>query len=219
MSKTNPIKQVVRNLRRALNYAGLYEKDVCADPFEQFEGWMKDAVKKEAFEPNAMTLATASKDGKPTARTVLLKDYSPEGFTFYTNFSSRKGQNLIDNPQASLVFYWASLSRQVLIDGTIVKTDRQNSEDYFHSRPRGSQIAAFISEQSSVVKDRTQLEDKVKEIEEKYKDQEIPCPENWGGFLLKPIRIEFWQGRPDRLHDRICFTQDGQKWKSSRLAP
>lgn len=220
MSKENPIKKVVRTLRRALNYSGLYEKDASDDPFIQFEGWMKVAVEKETFEPNAMTLATASKEGAPTARTVLLKDYSPEGFVFYTNFNSRKGQHLTGNPQASVVFYWGSLSRQVLIDGHVSQVDRQTSVDYFHSRPRGSQIAAYVSNQSQAVESRQELETKAKEVKEQFKDQEIPCPENWGGFCLAPSRIEFWQGRPDRLHDRLCYTKIAPSaWQRERLAP
>lgn len=220
MEQNNPIKKVVRNVRRALNYSGLYEKDVADHPLVQFEKWMKDAIAKEMFEPNAMTLATASLDGAPTSRTVLLKDYDENGFVFFTNYHSRKGQNLINNPQASLTFYWGSLSRQVLIDGKVHQADRESSVEYFHSRPRGSQIAAYVSDQSHVVANREELEKRVKEVEKEFKGQDIPCPEHWGGFCLVPHRIEFWQGRPDRLHDRICFTQNESGiWKSERLAP
>ncbi len=225
MSKKNEldsgvVKKTVRTLRRALNYGGLYEKDVSNDPFEQFAKWIKDAVEKEMFEPNAMTLCTASKDGTPTARTVLLKDYTNEGFTFYTNYNSRKGQNLTDNPKASLVFYWGSLSRQVLIDGNVSLVDRETSVEYFHSRPKGSQLAAYASNQSHIVKNRDELETKIKEVEQKFKGKKIPCPDNWGGYLLNPLRIEFWQGRADRTHDRLCFTrkEDGS-WLMERLAP
>ena len=220
MSKPKVVKEVIRNLRRGLNYKGLYEKDASDDPFVQFEEWVKAAVDKETFEPNAMTLATSSKDGKPTARTVLLKDFSPEGFIFFTDYNSRKGQALTDNPQASLVFYWASLSRQVLIDGTVKKVDRQTSEEYFHSRPRGSQVAAFASDQSHVIKGRDELVAKIAETKEKYKNEEVPCPETWGGVCLIPSRIEFWQGRPDRTHDRLCYTkQPDGFWNRERLAP
>lgn len=220
MTKQNPIKSVVRNLRRALNYSGLYEKDIDPDPFVQFERWMQEAVQKETFEPNAMTLATVSSDGQPSARTVLLKDYDEQGFVFFTNYNSRKGRELLANPKASVVFYWGSLSRQVLIDGHVKPTARNTSEEYFHSRPRGSQIAAYISEQSHPVSSREELEQRVTEVDQQYKDQEIPCPECWGGFCLVPARIEFWQGRPDRLHDRICFTKDeNDVWRFQRLAP
>ncbi|MCA9408571.1 MAG: pyridoxamine 5'-phosphate oxidase [Candidatus Omnitrophica bacterium] len=220
MAKQNKVKEVVRNLRRALNYSGLNEDKASLDPFEQFEAWMKDAVEKESFEPNAMTLATASKKGIPTARTVLLKDYGPEGFVFFTNFNSRKGKNLTENSQASLVFYWGILSRQVLIDGEVIKTNREGSVEYFHSRPRKSQIAAYISSQSEVVASRQQLETQMKAAEAQFKGKDIPCPEHWGGFCLVPRRIEFWQGRPDRLHDRLCYTKvDAQNWKRERLAP
>jgi len=209
-----------RNLRRALNYSGLYEENISEDPLIQFEQWMKEAIEKESFEPNSMTLATASKDGTPSARTVLLKDYGPEGFVFFTNFKSRKGKDLADNPRASLVFYWGILSRQILIDGEVKKTKREVSVDYFHSRPRTSQIAAYISNQSEVIADRKQLEDQMKKVKDQFKDQEIPCPDQWGGYCLVPQRIEFWQGRPDRLHDRLCYTKtDDHHWKRERLAP
>lgn len=220
MPKDHFLKDTLRNLRRALNYSGLKEKDAAEDPFAQFEVWMKAAVEKEAFEPNAMTLATASKDGFPTARIVLLKDYGPEGFVFYTNFKSRKGENLGENPRASLVFYWASLSRQVLIDGRVERISRETSVEYFHSRPRGSQIAALASAQSRPLRDRDELTEEIKRVKEKYADREIPCPEHWGGFTLLPSRVEFWQGRPDRTHDRLCYTQTPENtWTRQRLAP
>jgi pyridoxamine 5'-phosphate oxidase len=218
--KQSIVKKTVRTLRRALNYGGLYEKDISSDPFEQFAKWMKDAVEKETFEPNAMTLATASKEGVPTARTVLLKDYDSQGFTFFTNYNSRKGQNLNSNPKASLVFYWGSLSRQVLIDGDISLVSRESSVEYFHSRPRGSQIAAYASNQSHLIQNRDELKATIKDIERKFKGKEVECPDNWGGYLLNPSRIEFWQGRPDRTHDRLCFTKtDENIWKMDRLAP
>ncbi len=220
MSKPSKLKGVIRDLRRGLNYSGLYEKDAADDPIQQFEVWLNEAVKKETFEPNAMTLATATSDGKPTARTVLLKDFGPEGFEFYTNYNSRKGQSLEENPQASLVFYWGSLSRQVLIDGTVTKLSHEKSAEYFHSRPRASQIAAYISNQSHAVANRNELKALMKSASEKFRDQEVPCPEHWGGFVLMPTRIEFWQGRPDRLHDRLCYTrEESNQWRRQRLAP
>ena len=214
------IKKTLRTLRRAVNQSGLDEKDAGPDPIALFEKWIVAAVEKEAFEPNAMVLATASPDGHPTARTVLLKDYGPDGFVFFTNYASRKGEQLTANPRASLVFYWGILMRQVLIDGTIARTDRQTSEEYFHSRPRGSQLAALVSAQSRPVANRAELEQLLKDAEEKYKDSEVPCPEGWGGYVLNPARIEFWQGRADRVHDRLCYTRNGEgAWKLERLAP
>ena len=219
MKEQDPTKETVQNLRRDLNYEGLKEQNVPQDPFALFSKWLEAAVANEPYEPNAMTLATASKDGKPTARTVLLKDYGPDGFVFYTNFGSRKGRDLQENPQASLVLYWGSLSRQVLIDGKITGVDREIAKKYFHSRPRNSQIAAYTSDQSQVVDSREALDSLIKQTEEKFKDQEIPLPDNWGGFCLKPERIEFWQGQNDRLHDRLCYTKQSKGWKLERLAP
>lgn len=220
MDKPDKIKQTVRTLRRALNYEGLYEKDAPVEPFALFEKWITSAVKKEKFEPNAMTLATVSADGRPNARTVLLKDYSPQGFVFYTNYASRKGEDIQAHPQVSVVFYWPSLSRQVLINGEVSKIDREASVEYFHSRPRASQIAAYVSHQSHMVTGREDLEARFKQAESDFKDQDIPCPENWGGYLLVPERIEFWQGRPDRLHDRLCYTLIAEgEWSRERLAP
>lgn len=219
MIKDKLTKQIVRNLRRGLNYKGLEEKTAPKAPFALFEKWIDAAVSKQAFEPNAMTLATVSADGTPSARTVLLKDYSPEGFVFFTNYNSRKGRNLKDNPKASLVFYWPVLSRQVLIDGITEKVDRETSQEYFHSRPRKSQIAAAVSHQSHKVENRQELEKQFQAWEEKYKGKTIPCPKEWGGYVLIPRRIEFWQGRPGRLHDRLCYTRKGGVWKRERLAP
>ncbi|MBZ0166560.1 MAG: pyridoxamine 5'-phosphate oxidase [Candidatus Omnitrophica bacterium] len=214
------IKKTLRTLRRAVHMSGLNETEAGDDPIVLFEKWIAAAVEKESFEPNSMVLATASKDGHPTARTVLLKDYGPEGFVFYTNYDSRKGLVLTENPQASLVFYWGVLMRQVLIDGVVTRTGRATSEDYFHSRPRGSQLAAYVSAQSRPVKDRKVLTDAMKTAEAEFKGQEIPCPEEWGGYCLQPRRIEFWQGRPDRMHDRLCYThRDDGTWKRERLAP
>lgn len=219
-NKVSHAKKVIRTLRRALNYKGLNEKDTPQDPFVFFDQWINQAISKESFEPNAMTLATASKEGKPSARTVLLKDYGPQGFIFYTNYESRKGDDLSANPQASLVFYWGSLSRQVLIDGKVEKVKREDSIAYFHSRPRSSQIAAYVSAQSHAVPDRNFLEDRMKAAAKEFKNTAIPCPIHWGGYRLKPDRIEFWQGRTDRLHDRLCYThQSNGSWRRERLAP
>ncbi|MCA9406670.1 MAG: pyridoxamine 5'-phosphate oxidase [Candidatus Omnitrophica bacterium] len=218
--KNDKVKTTIQNLRRALNYKGLYEKDAPAQPWSLFEKWLQAAIAKSDFEPNAMTLATASKNGMPSCRTVLLKDYSPDGFVFFTNYDSKKGRNLAENPKASLLFYWPVLSRQVIIEGKVKKVSRQQSEEYFHSRPPASQAAASISPQSRAVTDRDALTEKMKSLETKYKNKIIPCPVNWGGFILQPKRIEFWQGRPDRLHDRLSYSKlKSGRWRRVRLAP
>ncbi len=220
MSKENNIKRELHQHRREPDFAELDEKNISANPFDLFEQWIKLALEKEKFEPNAMTLATTSKDGAPTARIVLLRDYGPEGFVFFTNYESRKGKNLKENPQASLVFYWPSMSRQILINGNVHQTERSVSEEYFQSRPRQSQIAACASAQSRSLSSREELTGLVIDIENKFKGKEIPCPPHWGGYCLKPKRIEFWQGRPNRLHDRICYTGQSEGiWQLTRLAP
>lgn len=214
------IHKTLRNLRRAVNMSGLEESEAGADPIVLFEKWIEAAVAKTDREPNAMTLATSSKDGYVTARTVLLKDFGPEGFVFYTNYDSRKGDQLTENPRASLVFHWPVHMRQVLIEGTVTRLDHAASAEYFHSRPRGSQLAAYVSAQSRPVADRGELTDKMKAAEQEFAGKEVPCPPQWGGYILNPTRIEFWQGRADRMHDRLCYTRtsDGN-WKLERLAP
>ncbi|KAB5555568.1 hypothetical protein PHYPO_G00035670 [Pangasianodon hypophthalmus] len=178
------------------------------DPIKQFGEWFDQAAKcPEIGEANAMCLATASKDGRPSARMVLLKGYSNEGFRFFTNYESRKGKELEMNPHACLMFYWEPLNRQIRIEGTVERIPRQNSAEYFHSRPKSSQIGAVVSRQSSVIPNRQYLREKNAELEEKYKDSEVPIPDYWGGYLVKPNLIEFWQGQTNRLHDRIVFTR------------
>ncbi|ALJ00583.1 pyridoxamine 5'-phosphate oxidase [Rufibacter tibetensis] len=194
---------------------------VSKDPFKQFETWMQEALTAKADEPTAMTLSTASPQGRPTARVVLLKALEKEGFVFYTNYESRKGQQLLENPYAALTFFWPVLERQVRVEGTVERLPAEKSEAYFHSRPRGSQIGAWSSPQSQPIEDRFFLENLEKEYSAKFKDMEvIPRPEHWGGYLVRPERIEFWQGRQNRLHDRLLFEQESNgTWHINRLAP
>ncbi|MCJ8738543.1 hypothetical protein PDJAM_G00037000 [Pangasius djambal] len=187
-----------------------FEEDqlISLDPMKQFGEWFDQAAKcPEIGEANAMCLATATKDGRPSARMVLLKGYSNEGFRFFTNYESRKGKELEMNPHACLMFYWEPLNRQIRIEGTVERITRQNSAEYFHSRPKSSQIGAVVSRQSSVIPNRQYLREKNAELEEKYKDSEVPIPDYWGGYIVKPYLIEFWQGQTNRLHDRIVFTR------------
>ncbi|XP_059181094.1 pyridoxine-5'-phosphate oxidase [Centropristis striata] len=204
------------------------------DPIKQFGNWFDEAAKcPEIGEPNAMCIATATKDGRPSARMVLLKGFSHEGFRFFTNYESRKGSELESNPYACLVFYWEPLNRQIRIEGTVERIPLQSSCDYFHSRPKSSQIGAVVSRQSTPVPDRDFLRQKNAELEEKYKDSEVPMPDYWGGYMVKPYYMEFWQGQTNRLHDRIVFTRprDGETalqefqhaaeggWVYQRLSP
>lgn len=195
------------------------ESNLSHDAIQQFEIWFNEALEVNATDANSMTLATCSKDCKPSARTVLLKDYDSNGFVFFTNYSSRKGKELIENPNAAILFFWRELGRQIRIEGTIEKVTTQESEDYFHSRPVDSQIAALASHQSSVISDRKALENKFDELKEMYKDRIIPLPEYWGGFRLIPETIEFWKGRQNRMHDRFRYTKKSGGWIIERLAP
>lgn len=212
-------KENIQNLRQDYRAAALAEADIDQSPFTQFGKWFKEAVDAQLYEPNVMTLATADLSGKPSARILLLKAFDENGFVFYTNYASKKGEQLAQNPQAAMVFFWPELERQVRIEGTIVKVSAEESTSYFHSRPKGSQIGATASPQSSVIADRTLLEERVKELTATYEGQEIPRPEHWGGYLLEPDLIEFWQGRPSRLHDRINYTWVEGVWTINRLAP
>ena len=207
-------------LRQNYTLERLDEADVSANPIQQFEHWFAEALQSELPEPNAMTLATANRSGQPSARTVLLKGFDPEGFVFYTNYDSRKGQELSENPQAALLFCWLELERQVRIEGGVERVSPEESLAYFQSRPQGSQIGAWASPQSQVIPSREVLEAKIQELSARYqKDDLLPLPPNWGGYRLRPQQIEFWQGRENRLHDRILFVRDGEDWVVSRLAP
>ena len=198
----------------------LDEKTIDRDPIKQFQLWFNEAIDAKLPLPEAMTLATATPDGKPSARMVLLKQVDHDGFVFFTNYRSAKAEQLDANPYAALVFYWAQLDRQVRIEGSVVKTPAQESRDYFKTRPRESQIGAWASAQSQAISSREALEQRAQELEALYCDREIDCPEHWGGYRLKPKRIEFWQNREGRLHDRILYerTPDGS-WAINRLAP
>lgn len=208
------------DLRREYTFADLNGSDLDPNPFKQFEKWFQQAVDAKIDLPDAMTLATVTKDGKPSARIVLLKDFDEHGFVFYTNYESRKGIELAENPKAALVFYWAKLDRQVCITGQVSKVSRQESESYFRSRPLGSRLAAWASRQSQVIDSREVLENRLKQLMAQYKDKEVPMPPYWGGFRLSPNTIEFWQGRPNRLHDRFHYTrQPDNSWLIERLSP
>ena len=197
----------------------LDEKSIDRDPINQFKRWFDDAVASGMKLPEAMTLATATREGKPSARVVLLKDVDNDGFVFYTNYRSAKARDLEANPQAALVFYWSQFDRQVRVEGTVERVSTEESRAYFKTRPRESQIGAWASPQSNIIEKREVLEARVAELEQLYGDCEIECPEHWGGYRVKPTRIEFWKSRLGRLHDRIVYERAGENWKISRLAP
>jgi pyridoxamine-phosphate oxidase len=210
----------LQNLRADYSAASLSETGTKADPIKQFEVWFNDAKEAHVPEFNAMTLATATSDGRPSARIVLLKGLHESGFIFYTNYLSRKGKEINKNPNGALTFFWPELERQVRIEGTIDKVSKEESEKYFHSRPKNSQVGAVASPQSQEIPDRKMLEDKWNELTAEYEGKEVPKPSFWGGYILKPRMIEFWQGRPSRLHDRIVYKKvDNKSWKKTRLAP
>lgn len=208
------------DLRREYASRSLDEKDAHADPIRQFTIWFDEALKSQLIDVNAMSLATASAKGEPSARTVLLKGVDENGFVFFTNYDSAKGRDLAENPRASLLFFWAELERQVRITGSVTKTTTAESDAYFRSRPIESQISAASSDQSRPVADRSQLEERYAELAVKYKDSLVPVPANWGGYRVKPDTIEFWQGRKSRLHDRLLYSRQADgSWSRSRLAP
>ena len=212
--------QSIADLRKEYKMQTLLESDIDSNPFKQFTRWWDDALKSEIDEVNAMTLATADANAIPSARIVLLKDFSEEGFVFYTNYRSLKGKELEKNPNACLVFYWKELERQVRISGQVKKVSTIESDQYFVSRPEGSRIGAWASPQSSVIASREDVETKAAAYHQEFTDRNIPRPPHWGGYIVMPSAIEFWQGRPSRLHDRILYTlKENGVWKIERLAP
>jgi pyridoxamine 5'-phosphate oxidase len=207
-------------LRKEYSQRSLHENEMAPHAMDQFERWWLEALQSELEEANAMTLATASVDGLPSARIVLLKGYHPSGFLFYTNYNSFKGRQLQENPRACLVFFWKALERQIRITGVVEKISQRESDAYFSSRPLGSRIGAWASPQSEVIQSGPWLLEQADKIEKKFAGGEIPRPPHWGGYLVRPVTIEFWQGRPNRLHDRMLYSlQENGEWSIERLAP
>jgi pyridoxamine 5'-phosphate oxidase len=210
----------VADLRKDYILESLSEKDVKSHPITQFSAWWQEALNAEIDEINAMTLATASPDGVPSARIVLLKGFDEEGFVFFTNYNSHKGRDLVENPRACLVFFWKELERQIRITGLVQKTSAGESDEYFNSRPAGSRIGAWVSPQSEVINNRQWLEENEKKYSELFDVHPLARPPHWGGYRVQPVTIEFWQGRPSRLHDRILYSlAENGSWKIERLAP
>lgn len=209
----------IAHIRKDYRLRSLLETDISMDPMEQFSIWWNEAVSSDIEEVNAMTLATCNKQGVPSARIVLLKGFNAEGFIFFTNYNSDKGKDLKENPKAAIVFFWKELERQIRIEGNVEKITEKESEEYFSSRPKDSQIGAWSSPQSSVIENREVIEQNVETNTARFGDETIPKPPHWGGYIVKPERIEFWQGRENRLHDRILYTKSETNWIIQRLAP
>ena len=209
----------LNDMRKQYDIAELNRNDLLESPTDMFRAWFEKVENLKNIEVNAMTLATSSKKGEPSSRVVLLKDYDENGFVFYTNYNSEKGSQIEQNPYGSLTFHWNQLERQIRIRGKIRKISRDKSKKYFNSRPRLSQISVLASKQSDILENRIELEERFIDIEKKYKDKEIPCPDYWGGYRLEHRKVEFWQGRRDRMHDRFVYTKHGTTWQTDRLSP
>ncbi|WP_438480711.1 pyridoxamine 5'-phosphate oxidase [Oleiharenicola lentus] len=207
------------DMRKDYAMAGLLEKDLAPNPFDQFEQWFREAESAKITEPNAMTLCTVGTDGRPSARTVLLKGSDARGFVFYTNYESRKARELTAAPRATLLFPWVAMERQIIIEGAVTRVSRGEADVYFHSRPRASQVGAWASPQSTPIVGREVLEESFRAVEKKYEGREIPLPPHWGGFRVTAECVEFWQGRRSRLHDRLRYRRNGEIWIIERLAP
>lgn len=212
------MQKEIADIRSDYSLRTMNETDMAETPFLQFQKWWEEAIHSQIDEVNAMTLATANNDGVPSARIVLLKGFTEKGFLFFTNYESRKGKELLENPKAALVFFWKELQRQVRIEGKVEKLPEGESVEYFDSRPVGSRLGAWASKQSSVIENREVLEENMRLYIEKF-HQDIPKPPSWGGYIVIPERVEFWQGRSNRLHDRIQYRSDAGRWKTLRLAP
>jgi pyridoxamine 5'-phosphate oxidase len=209
----------VADLREEYTRAGLRESDADPDPIEQFRGWFEEALGANLYEPNATTLATATSDGRPSARVVLLKGFDERGFVFYTNYEGRKARELEENPYCALVFYWGELERQVRVEGRVSRVSEEESDAYYRSRPLGSRLGAWASEQSCPVGDRAILEERLRALEDEYREREVTRPPFWGGYRIEPEAVEFWQGRENRLHDRLLYRQSDEGWSIVRLQP
>jgi len=206
--------------RRDYNLSGLSEEDLARDPFRQFEQWFQEAEAARIPEPNAMVCSLADRNGRPSSRTVLLKGIDGRGFVFFSNYESRKGRELAENPRASLLFPWIAQERQVIVEGSVKKLSREESDAYFHSRPQASQLAAWASPQSAVIAGRSVLDEAMRTLEKKYAGQKVPVPPYWGGYRVQPDTLEFWQGRHGRLHDRLRYRREQNgDWAIDRLAP
>lgn len=213
------MKRSIEKLRLEYGNTPLLEEALHPDPLHQFQSWFNDALEAEVMEPNGMILATVTSAGRPASRTVLLKKMDGEGFCFYSHYTSRKGEHLDLHPFGALTFWWKELFRQVNIEGTVQKTSRQDSADYFSKRPKGAQLAAHASNQSTPLASREQLEEVFERLQKKYRGKEVPLPKDWGGYRLMPERMEFWQGRQNRLHDRFVYVKAEGSWLLTRLSP